>query len=122
MKNKYIDKGTLRNNYKWDIKPKSDFWEAYDRKIKKELKKKIKIFSEKISDKIWWLSISEEDQKNVYQEFESSLKIRRTYVISNNDNNYKEWESGLLVSLMKKYRPILEIKRDLIIDDIIKES
>lgn len=120
MKNKYTDRNTLRNNYKWDIKPKPDFWEAYDRKIKKELKKKIKAFSEKISDKIWWLSISEEDQKNVYQEFESSLNIRRTYV--RYDNNYKEWETDLLNNLMKKYKPILEIKRDLIIDDIIKES
>ena len=122
MKHKYTDRSTVRNNYKWDMKPKPDFWESYERKIQRELKKKIKILSDKISDKIWWLSLSENDQKSVYDDFEMNLKWRRSYIKSANDDRYSQWENDLLEKLMKKYKSILEVKRDLVINEIIKES
>ena len=124
MKNKYRDHGTVINNTKWGKKPHDDFGESFDRKRKRAIKKKVTLFSQRISNKLWWKSLTEDDQRMVYEDFESRLSNRRQYISSKieNSDEYLNWENLTIESLMNKYKPQVDVRRNFVIDDIMREA
>lgn len=117
---KYTDKNTIKNNYAWGSRVNDELSSSFDKKYRKELKNKLLKFSYKVSDKIWWKSLSLDDQESVYRDFYSALYSNNKLFVAKNTNYYKDWEVERIKILMSRYLPQLEIKRDLTIDEIIK--
>jgi|GEM_PF-5561584 len=131
---KYFDKNTIKSVSNWH---KKQFDNDEDRNRLKEinrLKKKLKIFSYKIDDKIWWNSLLEKDKINAYFEYINGCQI---FWYSSSASQGLSGMSGALgnpesddvsteeherrISYLKdKYKPKLDRRRNLVIESILK--
>lgn len=65
---KYFDKQTVKTNLNWQNK-QFENRSNIDIKAKNRFKKAVREFGYKISDKLWWNSLSTGEQSNVYNEY-----------------------------------------------------
>lgn len=66
---KYFDRNTVKTISNWQNKQSANDFRKIDAKVKNRLKKAVSEFSYKISDKLWWNSLSFGEQSSVYSEY-----------------------------------------------------
>lgn len=119
---KYKDRNTIRNNNKWQNRPFDDV-KSMERERKKRIKKNLLMFSYRVSDKIWWASLSDNDKINVLNEYiHQCLDIwGYGYVVNFNDFEKipKSKHNEVMNFLYKKYIPIVSKKRDLVLREVL---
>jgi hypothetical protein len=126
---RYFDKHTIKNNAKWQEKNQSstisDDWNSFYKNQDRKTKVKVKEFSYFVEDKIWWNSLTYTDQINVYIDqlhslkgYKESIEEKDRYKITN--EWYREWLSIKLKKLKLIYHPQKDVKRNLVIEEILK--
>lgn len=74
---KYKDRNTLHQSKKWEQYQNTEdtFWNWDSRKADRKLKRSLSDFSIRISDKIWWRSLSQHEQsKCMYSYLSDGIK------------------------------------------------
>jgi hypothetical protein len=123
---KILDKHTIRNNGKWKEKDTSvtfnQSWDLYNKRERKKLKSKIKEFSYFVEDKIWWNSLTDNNKENVYSEHNYLLEMAKYMSLKSkedlNNDWYREWLYGEIPKLKEKYLPQVDVKRNIIIEEL----
>jgi hypothetical protein len=112
---KYFDKNTIRNKIKWQSKPEPDFYESWKKNQDKIIKKGLLKFSNKVTDKIWWASLTEKEKRDVYSSYQGHIARLVHY-----PKDFNSWFDGIVRSLKDRYPGNTQIKRDLKISQILK--
>lgn len=102
---KYKDKHSLN----WASKQGNEV-ECSDRAIRRKNKKEIDKFSLKIKDIFWWKSLSYSDQYSIW----------RSYQFKSGYHSSISWFSSWIEEKKDEYPGHIQVKRDLVINDILK--
>lgn len=108
---KYRDRSTIKMNSKWTDKKENQLIEPvwYN-----PSKKDIKRWAAKIPmSMIWWESLSDGDKSSVY--FDFNYRKKSIYV-----TGIELSDQSIIKELYDKYKPRLDVKRELIINDLLK--
>jgi hypothetical protein len=99
---KYKDKSTLHHHNKWDRKrnERDSFWNWDSRKSNRDMKRELLRFSWKIEDKIWWNSLSFQEQKScLYESHDKNMSEEDMKRIYKGDvSKQREFKIKLLIS------------------------
>ena len=131
---KYFDRNTVKTSTNWHKKQFETDESRCNLKAKNLLKKKVRNFSYKIDDKLWWNALTEKEQIEAFREYYNNgkywyssygsggwsgygtniLNMPTDEVISDEEHNRR------IMELKEKFIPQTSRRRNLVIDDILK--
>lgn len=136
---KYFDKNTRKIAANWHQKQFDNDESRCYLKSKNLLKKKVRNFSYKIDDKLWWNALTEKEQIEVFREYYneggrywyssyasggwsgySSTITHMNNDMPNDEVISDEEHNRRIMELKEKFIPQTSRRRNLVIDDILK--
>mgnify|MGYP001222471064 CR=1 FL=1 len=133
---KYFDKSTRKISANWHQRQFENDESKQNLKIKNLFKKRVRNFSYKIEDKIWWNALTEKEQIEAFREYYNGTRywyswsslgkingygeINCNFDISNGDEVISDEEHKKRIIILKeRFIPQTNRRRNLVISEIL---